>query len=517
MTFTSINISNSEHKFKYIISFNKDENIVNKSHFYISDNDNINIYDINDHTYWKKNNNIWESITNSSIHMSGSGSGDSGSGSSGIHNGTTDLYIPDILKISSIDLYFPEYSLDVYENGIKYALTINTWINDKIIYLGTHIIDRNDITAAEKVRSFYNQKYYEKINIKFIDPWSIIYDDNWIEWRHKLCDSKIYDNTELNNNGAILNFTLHPVIESNDSPDVYIKYDKYSGGQNSINLNINSDQLKYNLNFKNDLSPEVEFDADLSFNTAYEQTYNGLLQYLLETYSINNPKIIYEFYIQDEKNVYDYFSFEKQDINCNLTKTQLNRKYPEEYKYKSWDEFVDGMYINSTFNIYDENDELLITIMSNEIPITQEVYKYIIFSHENSLNYIKLNLIDMNNYDLNIVNKIQNNIIQVDRPKDYKSNIIKPVYYKTRDLSNLIIHPEITENICINLDGYKYLVDSFIIRVEGVNFIETARTPSGVIFKIIGNKLANKQQSGTYYILNQDNELITTGKYFYEI
>lgn len=516
MTFTSINISNNEHKFKYIISFNKDENVTNKSHFYISNNDNINIYDINDHVYWKKNNNIWESLSNTSTYISGSGSGGTESGSGGIENGVVDLYIPDILKISSIDLYFPEYSLDVYENGIKYALTINTWINNKIIYLGTHIIDRNDIVAAEKVRSFYNQKYYEKINIKFIDPRSIIYDDDWKQWREILCDSKVYDDIELNNNGSIINFTLHPVMESNDSSNIYIKYDKYFGGQNSINLdNSIYNNLKYDLVFRNDLNPEVDFKGVISFNTAYEQTYDGLIQYLKETYNIYNPKLEYEFYIQDKENIYDYFKFDTQDIKCNLTKTDLNRKYPENHKYTSWDEFIDGMYINSTFNIYDNDSS--ITIMSNEIPLTQEVFKYLIFTHENSLNYIKLNIIDMNNYDLNIVNKIQNNIIQVDRPKDYKSNIIKPVYYKTRDLSNIVIHPEITENICINLDGYKYLVDSFIIRIEGINFLETARVPAGVVFKIIGNKLANKQQTGTYYILNQDSELITTGKYTYEI
>ena len=84
--------------------------------------------------------------------------------------------MPKNIRLSSIDLYFPEYSLDVYENNVNYALTINTWINNKYICLGTHIFSAIDAISSEKVRTFFNQKYYEKINIKFIDPYSIIYD-----------------------------------------------------------------------------------------------------------------------------------------------------------------------------------------------------------------------------------------------------------------------------------------------------------------------------------------------------
>jgi hypothetical protein len=155
--------------------------------------------------------------------------------------------------------------------------------------------------------------------------------------------------------------------------------------------------------------------------------------------------------------------------------------------------------------------------MSNEIPITQDVYKYFIFAGENNLGLVKLNLIDMNVINVNTVNKIQKNIIQLDRPKDYKSNITKPVYYRVRELAHLVVHPSVTENICLNLDKYKYLVDSFILKIEGVNFTEISRNPNGVVFKIVGNKLPNSSQTGTYYILNQDSELISTGKYTYEV
>jgi hypothetical protein len=165
------------------------------------------------------------------------------------------------------------------------------------------------------------------------------------------------------------------------------------------------------------------------------------------------------------------------------------------------------------------NDVELLTIMSNKILMTPEVFKYAINTDINGtqINHIELNDINMNNINLNVVNKHINNVIQLDRPKDYKSNIIKPVYYRTRDLNNLVIHPNITENICLNLDKYKYTVDSFILRLEGINFAEISRNPNGVIFKVVGNKLPNTIQNGTYYILNQDSELVSYGKYIYEL
>ena len=494
MKFTSINISNNDHKFKYIIEYNDNEEYVDDSCFYTINDDVINFYEEEDDC-WIKNNSVFTKINKEDL------------------NKKYD-YIPKYINVSSINLYFPEYSIETYERGIKYALTINTWINNKIIYLGTYIINRSDSEAADTIKKIYNNTYYEKVNVRFIDPWFLNYSDDWKDWRYIVCDSKIENNIELNNNGSILNFTLHAVVEQDGR---YIVFDKYIGGQNSINLKDNvENNLKYNISL-NHSTYGMYFDGQISFNKVYEQNINGFKEYLKETYDIDNFNIQFEFYIQDNTDLYDYFVIDKQDISCRLNKSQINREYPEEYRYTSWDEYIDGMYINSTINILDENGDAIITVMSNEIPLTQEVYKYMIFTGENNLSKIKLNLIDMNVININTVNKIQKNIVQLDRPKDYKSNITKPVYYRVRELSHLVVHPAVTENICLNLDKYKYLADSFILKIEGINFVEHSRTSNGVIFKIIGNKLPNATQNGTYYILNQDSELISTGKYTYEV
>ena len=120
----------------------------------------------------------------------------------------------------------------------------------------------------------------------------------------------------------------------------------------------------------------------------------------------------------------------------------------------------------------------------------------------------------MNNYNIDVVNKVVNNVVSVERPDDYKANIIKPVFFKVQDAFNITIHPAVTENICINLDAYKNKVNVFSIKIGDQTFNEIGRTANGVIFKIVGvNIEANNGDTGTYYILNDVGELVTTGQY----
>lgn len=115
-----------------------------------------------------------------------------------------------------------------------------------------------------------------------------------------------------------------------------------------------------------------------------------------------------------------------------------------------------------------------------------------------------------------VINKNIVQVVEMTAQTDSKSNIIQPIFFRSRELANLILHPEVTENICINLDAYKAQCTRFFIKVEGTTFTEIGRTESGVIFKIQGNMLPGKVAGGVYYILNQDLDLVTTGKYIYE-
>jgi hypothetical protein len=119
-------------------------------------------------------------------------------------------------------------------------------------------------------------------------------------------------------------------------------------------------------------------------------------------------------------------------------------------------------------------------------------------------------------FNINAINKIENKTIHIDTTGGVKSNIIQPVFFKSLRVMDLIIHPDVTETISINLDDYKSKVETFIIQIENVQFIEVGRNATGILFKIIGKKLPGVLNNGTYFILNEKYEMVTSGKYTYE-
>jgi hypothetical protein len=244
------------------------------------------------------------------------------------------------------------------------------------------------------------------------------------------------------------------------------------------------------------------------FNQNYEQNTKGFRKYIQETYLLAGYVMKLEVIVQDDDNIYK--AIEKTIDN------PWQEIYREDLLFDSWEGFHDGMYIRSFLKLYlsEDREDAFIYLSSNRILLTQELFKYLV--GENPINKVYLEALDMNNYTINAVNKIQHNIIQLDRPSDYKANIIKPIFFRSRELAKLIVHPAVTEYVCINLDQYKSKVDVFMLKIEDTIFVEYGRNPSGIVFKIVGNNLPNKITSGVYYVLNQDEELVTTGQYIYE-
>lgn len=198
----------------------------------------------------------------------------------------------------------------------------------------------------------------------------------------------------------------------------------------------------------------------------------------------------------------------------------FNIQGSEEFTFKDWSEWDWGMSIVSTLTVkYGTGQSMF--VKSNSIPITPDLFRFMIYnpSYTGSLKnlyYINLDDIDMTSNIVNVVNKNVQSIIQLENNVDGKSKFIKSVFFRTHDLANIIVHPDVTENICINLDSYKSKVSTFSIQIENTIFTETGRNNSGVLFKIVGSKLPESLTSGTYYILDDNNEMITSGKYVYE-
>lgn len=502
MLFTNINITNSTESFKYILEYIKSDTRSEFQTDYLNgmelcepkvySNDILFIHDNIQHI---KHHNHWHKIDTSEA---------------------TSYYTPNVSKEGVMRLYFPQYSVDTYRAGHKYAVTVSTWICGRHIILGSYLIDRYNALACRGIKTFFNEDYYEYIDLPIIDPMDLIYSDNWKEWRQEVCGESTNPDS-INSVGSLLQCTLQ-VVENIDGD--YIELAEYTGGQNAINLTeYQNDYLNLHIysNTKNPLTKNQEpaIECKLNFNNYYD----SLDEYLFETYGLKNPSIKYELVIGNAEDIYLILNsgYIEPVSTYKFFKSEINRD-----NFDSRAGWVPGINIRCSLDIIDENNTSVISLLSNTIPFSEELFKYFIktdFYDKKGYLITNVNLdeVDMNVLNINAVNKTENKIIKVDRPESGKANIVQTTFYRVTDATEITIRPEVNENICINLDSYKHLVSSFILQIEGIKFIEVGRIKAGVVFKVFGNRLPKKISSGQYYILNQDCDLVTSGKYIYSV
>lgn len=436
-------------------------------------------------------------------------------------------YIPTReIKMSYIDLYFPEYSIDLYKKSlglVKYEVIIKTWVYGHEIILGNYLLDRINTTAAERVRTFSNQKYYEFIRLPIINPYELIYSDEWKYFREKVCYEPVFEDGEsnynLNNTGSIIHIILRAVQPYNDT---YIPVDRVSNCQNSINITKDTDNF-LNLSITADTVVAFEKEPRISCSLKFNKLYDGdICEYMKETYQTKFFGIKYGLVIGNSTNIYADVQtpivysnkHSKEDLtHCDFKKSTILKTG----NFTNWVGWSEGINIRASVEFLTEEGESMIYILSNIIPLTQELYKYIVAGSDfHGLYNINLQDIEMDNININAINKIEHKIYDVKNYEDSKANIAFPIFYKSLPITNLILHPEVNEHICINLDNYKSTVDTFMIQIEGVKFKEVGRIDAGIIFKIVGVNLPQKITQGSYHILDQDSNLITSGKYKYE-
>lgn len=418
-------------------------------------------------------------------------------------------YVPEYTDVSTIRIYVPEHSIDTYAKNAKYALTANTWVNGVKINLGTMIFRSIDTLAVNDIIKDGNNQYYEYIDMDIIDPYDIIYSDRWKLFRENLCKEPAY----VNNTGSMLNVSLY-IVE--DYEDRFIIKEGWTGGYNTFNIcNESTEYMK--LNLSPSLSP-----LGWKFNLTINSQYDWLLTYLYETYGlekISHQNISYEIVLKSKDSIIPgpkitYMGLE-QIMNWDWIKSYNIKDRTGFYEvFKSWNNFEEGWFVIGSLNVAINDDEI-INVISNPIPLTQEIFKYFVKSTKQTSKIIEPEDMEIINY--NVVNKIENKIVQIERPDNSKSNIIQPVFFKVKDTEKLTIHPAVTENICINLDDYKSKVKEFKLQIEGCIFKQIGVNQYGVIFSVTGNSLPNKVAEGTYYVLNEEEVLVTTGKYKYVV
>lgn len=486
MNYTNLNIKANDETFKYIVEYFNDKNTkTNELKYYTNEFGIFFLMDGQNNILYQKN--FWKNIDKNDVKDDASN-------------------LPSTYNTSVFNLYFPRYSVDLYEKNIYYTISLNVWINGVPVYLGSFLIDRKDSLAPNNGnKKFLNDEYYEYVSIETINPFDIIYSDDWKNFRKYYCGEEEIDGLQKNNSVSNINITLSAIKKIDD---VFVKLDNYDNTQSVLVLNNeNNNDLSANLSF-NILDGVPTFNCKILFNSVYN---GNLKDYLKETYQIDffedeyNGEIIkskYCFVIGDKNNPYKYNEKEYDNLP-----TTCDFDVMQDFIFNSWDDFVEGMYAQVYFIIQKNNEDILV-MLSNKIYITQEIFKYLM---DENIRKINLENIDMNTNNFNIVNVIENKIVTLERPNEYKSNIVKPVFVKVQEVDNIRIHKSVTENICINLDAYKNKVSSFILKIGDNNFYEIGRINSGIVFKVIGTNI--QLDNGYYYILNNEGELVTTGKF----
>lgn len=416
---------------------------------------------------------------------------------------TSTAYVPANHSTAAVTLFFPRHSVETYKRNVHYVLTINTWIGSTPVFLGSYVVRRTDALASSAgPQRFFNTDYYESVSFEVPDVNDMMYLDVWRDFRTKVCDERISaTSAQVNNTCATLSFTLN-VVDAVD--DVYVRDDSCSSSQSAMitqDTGVNT-YLHVNNEFVTSTTG-TSFNASIKFNDAY----NGdLTTYLNETYLIDTQYITlkYLLILRDKENIYNLLTYDAASLG------ETSHSFSaDDLLLTDWSQFTEGMYVDVLVTLNNSSDGSEMMFTSNSVFITQEHFSRMMNS---SIKYVNLNNINMNNINFNLINKIENKIVQISRPDDYKSNIVSPVFVRVQDAASINIHRNVTENIVINLDAYKNKVSMFTIKIGDTIFYETARIASGVVFKITGTNLSD-DTTGVYYILNDSSELVTTGKY----
>jgi hypothetical protein len=197
----------------------------------------------------------------------------------------------------------------------------------------------------------------------------------------------------------------------------------------------------------------LKFKSTLMFNRTI---YSSIEDYFLKNYNMNIDFITKELTILDDDNIYRMFQWNhdlRSDINdddradFNITdKTPFdmcdNSEQWNDYDiniyrqqpFIGWYDFINGMYAQCVYKVYSDGIPKMY-IKTNRVYITQDEYCFLI----NNPMTINLNDITMNVENVKIINKIENNVIQIQRPDDYKNNLVKPVFYKAYSADTIVI------------------------------------------------------------------------------
>lgn len=446
------------------------------------------------------------------------------------------------LKKSKVRIYFPQYSADTFVDKCTYIMNLSMFMHGTEIELGCFKFRRSDALACPPTRFDGMDEYYECMDFEMPDPDSIYYNFNEES-------PEYFIKHNISDTAAMVYASLYVVDYQEDK---YTMKDGWTGAQNNMSVSRNNDMrmsLKYNpeencLNMQLLYSNSCGSDLFNYLNNIYYTGNGGMLKWdlvimdkddiylkipsIITSSRFDEPQFTADFtndFINSTVISADFNMDFNADFNSNILvigiKLSEFSKIDDIHFLDSWKTWKDGLYFRGSVSIYGddsiEDDFSFATLFSNMIPITQNMFAKLL-DHDDFPEQINLDELNMNDITINAINKIEKNIKNLTyKVESQKNHMIQPVFYQTREIGNVVIHPAVTENIALNLETYKPYVKRFLIQVEGISFKEIGRTSQGIVFKVFGNMLPKSVKDGILYVLDQDMNLVTTGKYKYSM
>lgn len=162
-------------------------------------------------------------------------------------------------------------------------------------------------------------------------------------------------------------------------------------------------------------------------------------------------------------------------------------------------------------NLHNDIDKLnaLKRELSNSLTDSQQAkVDEIIEDLQNEVNTKKVNFI---NSVKCIVDKKSSGEVDLSKQTYNQKIIFKPIFYKVKDLQNISLRANISQNIGINLSDYLSKIGTFKIVIENTEYVEVGRNNIFVIFNINTNNI--KEQSGSYNLIDNNGNYISSGNW----
>lgn len=399
-----------------------------------------------------------------------------------------------INNIYKLKIWFPVEQLSTYYKKYNlYHIFVYTYINDTMDILYSGVIDSmNNLSGAPFIYKGIRYQEYQEIPLSHISAGqtSIYTSQIYISINSVSRDKDVYYTNTNTFPGASF-------ISSNQTP-LSLSLTAHDNNTNGFHLEV--------LNLGNTTFPTYlkhkYFDAGGSYTLFYRFL-------IVDKY---NEEVLLDKLVQKNFSTVNKFSVLYTDIfktDDDLKAISPDLSYPVGLQV-----VVNIEAYNGSMKVDDIDDDTypVITISSNPLMLSECIWgqmRAAINYNFSASNLLKK--IDNMSTNISVKNIIETNTIKVNQ--NTTEGVIKPVFYRAYALDSVVLHKDVKENILVNLDGYLSQVSKFYIKINGEVFGEYARVYDGVVFTVEGLS----GEDGIYYILDEDKQLVTSGKFTFEV